>query len=287
MNGIREAISVKCARFTGAGANKAIKKTRTAAFATISSWPSYHGSSMQNQALPTAVLLYISQQLNVSLKSLTATIELLDEGSTVPFIARYRKEVTGNLDEVQIRDIEEKLAYFRELEDRRKTVLETIDAQGKLTPELRARIEACWRRPNSKICICRTSRSAAPRHPSRARRAWSRSRSTCGTSVPGDTAARWTYAATFVSADKNVDSVDEALEGRAAHHRRMDQRKRRFPQGGPPDDDGQRHGRQPRHRRRAGPRRQISDVRRVQRAGGEDPVASHARDPARRQRKKC
>ena len=82
------------------------------------------------------------KQLNVSLKSLTATIELLDEGSTVPFIARYRKEVTGNLDEVQIRIIEEKLAYFRELEDRRKTVLETIDAQGKLTPELRARIES-------------------------------------------------------------------------------------------------------------------------------------------------
>src|SRR3954447_15074033 len=97
---------------------------------------------MQNQALPTAVLLYISQQLNISLKSLTATIELLDEGSTLPFIARYRKEVTGNLDEVQIRSIEEKLAYFRELEDRRETVLETIDAQEKLTPELRARIES-------------------------------------------------------------------------------------------------------------------------------------------------
>ena len=97
---------------------------------------------MQNQALPTAVLLHISQQISVNLKSLTATVELLDEGSTVPFIARYRKEVTGNLDEVQIRDIEEKLAYFRELEDRRKTVLETIDSQGKLTPELRARIEA-------------------------------------------------------------------------------------------------------------------------------------------------
>src|SRR5215212_11330509 len=73
---------------------------------------------------------------------MSAVIELLDEGATVPFIARYRKEVTGNLDEVQIRAIEEKLAYFRELEERRKTVLETIESQGKLTPELRARIEA-------------------------------------------------------------------------------------------------------------------------------------------------
>src|SRR5688572_11328968 len=97
---------------------------------------------MQNQALPTAVLLHVAQQLSVNLKSLMATIELLDEGSTVPFIARYRKEVTGNLDEVQIRDIEEKLGYFRELEDRRATVLATIESQGKLTPELRARIES-------------------------------------------------------------------------------------------------------------------------------------------------
>ena len=74
---------------------------------------------MQNRALPTAILLHIAQLLNVPLKGLAATIELFDEGSTVPFIARDRKEVTGNLDEVQVRDIEEKLAYYRELEDRR------------------------------------------------------------------------------------------------------------------------------------------------------------------------
>ena len=70
------------------------------------------------------------------------TIALFDEGATVPFIARYRKEVTGNLDEVQIRNIQEKLDYFRELEDRRATVLQSIGEQGKLTPELKARIEA-------------------------------------------------------------------------------------------------------------------------------------------------
>ena len=94
------------------------------------------------KSLSTAVLLHISQILNVPLKSLVAAIGLLDEGGTVPFIARYRKEVTGNLDEVQIRDVEEKLAYFRELEERRETVLQSIQEQGKLTPELRARIEA-------------------------------------------------------------------------------------------------------------------------------------------------
>jgi len=76
------------------------------------------------------------------MKGLVAAVELLDEGGTVPFIARYRKEATGNLDEVQIRAIEEKLGYFRELEDRKATVLASIEEQGKLTPELKARIEA-------------------------------------------------------------------------------------------------------------------------------------------------
>jgi uncharacterized protein len=94
------------------------------------------------KALPTAVLIHIAKLLNVPLKGMDAVIELLDGGATVPFIARYRKEVTGNLDEVQIRDIQEKLEYFRELEDRRETVLASIQEQGKLTPELKAKIEA-------------------------------------------------------------------------------------------------------------------------------------------------
>src|SRR6478609_6294463 len=94
------------------------------------------------KALPTAVLIHIAKLLNVALKGMDAVIELLDGGATVPFIARYRKEVTGNLDEVQIRDIQEKLEYFRELEERRETVLDTIEEQGKLTAELKAKIEA-------------------------------------------------------------------------------------------------------------------------------------------------
>ena len=82
------------------------------------------------KALPTAVLIHIAKLLNVPLKGMDAVIELLDEGATVPFIARYRKEVTGNLDEVQIRDIQEKLEYFRELEERRETVLASIAGAG-------------------------------------------------------------------------------------------------------------------------------------------------------------
>jgi uncharacterized protein len=167
---------------------------------------------MQNQALPTPVLLHVSQQLAVNLKSLTATIELLDEGSTVPFIARYRKEVTGNLDEVQIRNIEEKLAYFRELEDRRKTVIDTVDSQGKLTPELRARIEAVLERNELEDLYLpykpkrRTKASIAREKGLEplAQYLWDQ--------VPGGLPLL-DYAATFVAADRNVDSVDEALTG--------------------------------------------------------------------------
>jgi uncharacterized protein len=96
---------------------------------------------MDSKALPHSVLIHVAQRVGVSLRSLVATIELLDGGATIPFIARYRKEATGNLDEVQVRKVEEALAYFRELEDRRATVLKTIAEQGKLTPELQAKIE--------------------------------------------------------------------------------------------------------------------------------------------------
>ena len=82
------------------------------------------------QSLSPDLLIHIAQALQVSMKVLVATVELLDEGATVPFIARYRKEATGNLDEVQIRAIEEGLLYFRELVSRKKTILASIQEQG-------------------------------------------------------------------------------------------------------------------------------------------------------------
>src|SRR3984893_53638 len=88
------------------------------------------------------ILLHIAKTLSLPMRALVSVIELLDDGGTVPFISRYRKEATGNLDEVQIRAIEEKLSYFRELEERRTLILRTIGEQGKLTSELRARIDA-------------------------------------------------------------------------------------------------------------------------------------------------
>src|SRR4030081_3473441 len=93
------------------------------------------------RSLSPDLLIHIAQTLHVSMKALVATVELLNEGATVPFIARYRKEATGNLDEVQILAIQEQVAYFQDLEARKQTVLSTIEQQGKLTPELRARIE--------------------------------------------------------------------------------------------------------------------------------------------------
>ncbi|MCW8826409.1 MAG: RNA-binding transcriptional accessory protein, partial [Gammaproteobacteria bacterium] len=78
----------------------------------------------------------IANELNVSVKQVDAAIQLLDDGATVPFIARYRKEVTNGLDDTQLRVLDERLGYMRELDDRRAAVLKLIDEQGKLTPEL-------------------------------------------------------------------------------------------------------------------------------------------------------
>jgi uncharacterized protein len=88
------------------------------------------------------ILLQIAAELKVRPAQVNAAVELLDGGATVPFIARYRKEVTDNLDDTQLRELEARLSYLRELEERRAAVLKSIDEQGKLTPELRAAIEA-------------------------------------------------------------------------------------------------------------------------------------------------
>ncbi|OSZ77467.1 RNA-binding transcriptional accessory protein [Chitinophagaceae bacterium IBVUCB2] len=85
----------------------------------------------------------IAAELNVSLKQVSSIYELHTEGSTIPFIARYRKEATGNLDEVVIGNVIDQVKYFSELEKRKETVLKTIEEAGKLTPELKQRIDNC------------------------------------------------------------------------------------------------------------------------------------------------
>ncbi|MFS0715701.1 Tex family protein [Arthrobacter sp. 1P04PC] len=88
----------------------------------------------------TAIETLIAEELGVKAWQVAAAMALLDGGSTVPFIARYRKEATGTLDDTQLRTLEERLRYLRELEDRRRTILEAIAAQGALTPELEAAV---------------------------------------------------------------------------------------------------------------------------------------------------
>ncbi len=167
---------------------------------------------IEAKQLPSDILAHLTTSLAIPLHSLVATITLLDEGGTVPFIARYRKEVTGALDEVQIRTIEEKLAYFRDLLSRRETILKSIEEQGKLSVDLRARIETTLDRGEledlylpfrpkrrTKATIAR-DRGLEPL----ADRIWSQQ--------PGPEPLM-AFAATFLDAEKQVASIEEALEG--------------------------------------------------------------------------
>jgi uncharacterized protein len=83
----------------------------------------------------------LSKEFNIPESQIEATVNLIDEGNTIPFIARYRKEVTGGLDDVQLRDLDERITYLRNLQARKEEVIRLIDEQGKLTPELQAKIE--------------------------------------------------------------------------------------------------------------------------------------------------
>src|ERR1035437_45104 len=87
-------------------------------------------SFMQN------IIAQIAQEIRVQEKQVKAAVELLDGGATVPFIARYRKEATGGLDDIQLRELEYRLGYLRELEDRRAAIAASIAEQGKMTPVL-------------------------------------------------------------------------------------------------------------------------------------------------------
>ncbi len=92
-------------------------------------------------AIQERIVKQIASELQIAVSRVKTTVGLLDEGNTIPFIARYRKEMTGELDENQLRDIEERLTYLRNLEDRKLEVVRLIDEQGKLTDELRTAIE--------------------------------------------------------------------------------------------------------------------------------------------------
>jgi protein Tex len=167
---------------------------------------------VDTKVLSPEALLQITSTLNISMHSLVAVIGLLDEGGTVPFIARYRKEVTGNLDEVQIRAIEEKLAYFRDLLSRRTTILATIQEQGKLTDALKAKIEATFDRAELEDLYL----PFRPKRRTKATIARDRGLEPLADYLWNQQATGQPlseFAATFVSAEREVATVDEALEG--------------------------------------------------------------------------
>ncbi|WP_153111266.1 Tex family protein [Propionivibrio limicola] len=91
-------------------------------------------------AAETRIILKIAEEIGCKKEQVLAAVTLLDEGATVPFIARYRKEVTGGIDDTQLRTLDERLTYLRELEERRAAILASIDEQGKLSPELATQI---------------------------------------------------------------------------------------------------------------------------------------------------
>jgi uncharacterized protein len=152
----------------------------------------------------------IATELGVSIGQVSAAVDLLGEGATVPFIARYRKEKTGGLDDTQLRKLDERLGYLRELEERRATVLKSIEEQGKLTPELSRSIAGAATKVELEDLY-------APYKPKRrtkaqiAREAGLEPLSESLLANPSLDPA--TEAAKYVDAGKGVDDVKAALDG--------------------------------------------------------------------------
>jgi uncharacterized protein len=152
----------------------------------------------------------IAQELSVQERQVEAAIDLLDEGATVPFIARYRKEVTGGLDDTQLRLLEERLQYLRELEERRHVVLNSIQEQGKLTPELEEALHAA----DTKARLEDLYLPYKPKRRTKAQIARESGLAPLAESLLHDPAQLPEItAAAYVNPDKGVADVKAALEG--------------------------------------------------------------------------
>ncbi|HYG07156.1 MAG TPA: Tex family protein [Stenotrophomonas sp.] len=155
----------------------------------------------------------IAEEIGAQAAQARAAIALLDEGASVPFIARYRKEVTGGLDDTQLRNLEVRLTYLRELEDRRAAVLASIDEQGKLSDELRAEIAAA----DTKSRLEDLYLPYKPKRRTRAQIAREAGLEPLADGLLADpTLVPETFAAAFVDADKGVADAKAALEGARA-----------------------------------------------------------------------
>lgn len=158
------------------------------------------------------LLSYVAKELNFKLDSVQATVKLLDEGATVPFITRYRREVTGGLDEEMIRSIQEKVEYLRMLEERKTTILASIEEQGKLTDELK-----------NKIILCKQLQELEdlylpykPKRKTRGTVAKAKGLEPLAQMIYEQNLTTGTieeYAAPFINKDLEVNSIEEALSG--------------------------------------------------------------------------
>ena len=177
----------------------------------------YGGSTGTEKAEPTIVTTTIegriAEELGVRERQVSAAVELLDGGSTVPFIARYRKEATEMLDDAQLRSLEERLRYLRELEERRETILESVRGQGKLTEELEARI----READSKARLEDIYLPYKPKRRTKAQIAREAGLEPLAEGLLGDpTVEPAAAAAAFVDDAKGVADTAAALEGARA-----------------------------------------------------------------------
>ncbi|MEV6050940.1 Tex family protein [Streptomyces sp. NPDC052107] len=155
----------------------------------------------------------IAEELGVRERQVKAAVELLDGGSTVPFIARYRKEATEMLDDAQLRTLEERLRYLRELEERRTAILESVREQGKLTEELEARIRGA----ETKARLEDIYLPYKPKRRTKAQIAREAGLEPLAEGLLGDpTVEPLAAAAAFVDADKGVADPQAALEGARA-----------------------------------------------------------------------
>ncbi|MFD3535866.1 Tex family protein [Streptomyces sp. NPDC058664] len=163
--------------------------------------------------MTTSIEARIAEELGVRERQVKAAVELLDGGSTVPFIARYRKEATELLDDAQLRTLEERLRYLRELEDRRKAVLDSVREQGKLTEELEARIRAA----DTKARLEDIYLPFKPKRRTKAQIAREAGLEPLAEGLLADPSVEPTAAAAaFVDADKGVADAAAALEGARA-----------------------------------------------------------------------
>ncbi|MBP2315758.1 Tex family protein [Azospirillum soli] len=152
----------------------------------------------------------IADELSVRESQVASAVKLLDEGSTVPFIARYRKEATGGLDDTQLRNLEERLGYLRELEDRRAAILSSVQEQGKLTPELELQIKQA----DTKTRLEDLYLPYKPKRRTKAQIAREAGLEPLADRLLADpTKNPEAEAAAFVSAEKQVADVKAALDG--------------------------------------------------------------------------